>query len=256
MLPVLVDLPFFTLYSYPLFMGLSWGVGYYLAEAIFYKKKIAQINLLQLFIGLFVSAWLGAKIFFLIFSSNNLFYRHLNSESFWLGGGFVFYGGLIFGLIFFLFYSLVLKKFPFKYAGYLSPALAFGHALGRGGCFLAGCCFGNQCDLPWAISVHGKNVHPVQLYESLGLIIIGVAMLKLIRLKINSYSILGFYLLSYSVLRFTVELFRGDVVRGVYGEMLSTSQLISIALLIIGIVLITWKKLEKEDSLLRNNLHS
>ena len=248
MLPVLLDLPFFTLYSYPLFMGLAWGIGYYLTDAIFYKKKILQINLIQLFIGLFVTTWIGAKIFFLIFSSNNLFYRHLNSESFWLGGGFVFYGGLIFGLLFFLFYSLILKKFPFKYTGYLSPGLIFGHAIGRFGCFLAGCCFGRQCDLPWAISVHGQSVHPVQLYESFGLILIGLVMLKRLKSAINAYSMLGLYLLCYSILRFTIEFYRGDVVRGVYQNLLSTSQIISLVLFLIGLSLVIWKRLEKDEN--------
>ncbi len=229
-------------------MGLAWGIGYYLTDSIFYKKKINQVNLIHLFIGLFASTWIGAKVFFLIFSSNNQFYSHLNSESFWLGGGFVFYGGLIFGLIFYMIYSLILKKFPFQYTGYLSPGLVFGHAIGRFGCFLAGCCFGRQCDLPWAITVHGQSVHPVQLYESLGLVIIGLVMLKLIKSAINAYSILGIYLLSYSILRFTIEFYRGDVVRGVYQNTLSTSQIISLVLFLIGAALVIGKRLSNDES--------
>ncbi len=247
MLPVLLDLPFFTLYAYPLFMGLAWGFGYYLTDNIFYHKKITEINLLHLFIGLFVSTWVGAKLFFLFFSSQNYFYRHLNSESFWLGGGFVFYGGLIFGLIFYGIYSLILKKFPFKYSGFLAPGLVFGHAIGRIGCFLAGCCFGNQCDLPWAVTINHQQVHPVQIYEAVGLIIIGLIMLKLIRAAINAYSILGIYLLSYSILRFAIEFYRGDVVRGIYRDLLSTSQIISMVLFAIGIILVAWNKLEKNE---------
>ena len=34
----------------------------------------------------------------------------------------------------------------------LSPSLALGHAIGRIGCLLAGCCWGAACELPWAIT--------------------------------------------------------------------------------------------------------
>ncbi len=34
----------------------------------------------------------------------------------------------------------------------IAPALALGIALGRLGCFMNGCCYGDRCDLPWAVS--------------------------------------------------------------------------------------------------------
>src|SRR5688572_31370960 len=58
-----------------------------------------------------------------------------------------------------------------------APGLALGHAIGRLGCFAAGCCWGSECDLPWAVTFRnpdaneltgvplGIPLHPSQLYE-------------------------------------------------------------------------------------------
>lgn len=46
-------------------------------------------------------------------------------------------------------------------------AIAGGEALGRLGCFLAGCCYGRVADVPWAVYDHGAWRHPTQLYSAL-----------------------------------------------------------------------------------------
>lgn len=211
-------------------MGLSWGVGYYLSQYLFEKNKEDASKLLPLFFGIFVSAWIGAKAFFLLFSSQNKIYQYLYADYFWLGGGFVFYGGLIFGLAFYLLYTLYFKKFDFKKSYLLAPGLIFGHAVGRVGCFLTGCCYGSQCDLPWKVYMDGMNRHPVQLYEAFSLFILGYFSLKWVEKENAHKDVLINYLLYYSLIRFVVEFFRGDEVRGVYWFTLSTSQYISLFL--------------------------
>lgn len=218
-------------------MGLAWGAGYYITKYLFEKNKEDTAPLLFLFIGIFITAWLGAKVFFLIFSAHQKIYQYLYANYFWLGGGFVFYGGLIFGLIFYLIYSLWLKKFDFKKSYLLIPGLVFGHAIGRLGCFLTGCCYGSQCDLPWAIKMEGVYRHPVQLYESFALFMLGYLVLKWIKKKKSNSSIVINYILYYSTIRFLIEFFRGDEVRGVFWLSLSTSQLISLGLFSTALVL-------------------
>lgn len=225
-------------------MGLSWGVGFWLAEFFFDKYSSEKVNLIKLFIGLFASSWMGAKLFFLIFSSKIEIQKYLYADAFWLGGGFVFYGGLILGLIYFLIYSLKFKKFPIQESYLLLPGLIFGHAIGRVGCFLTGCCFGSQCSYPWSVHMHGAEVHPVQLYESMGLIIIGVIIIKKIHRKEIWSKILSWYLFLYSLLRFILEYFRGDLVRGIYYFQLSSSQLLSLALLIVSLGIFTYHHLK------------
>jgi phosphatidylglycerol:prolipoprotein diacylglycerol transferase len=47
-------------------------------------------------------------------------------------------------------------------------AIAAGEAVGRIGCFFAGCCYGKETTLPWAVYEHGALRHPTQLYAAAG----------------------------------------------------------------------------------------
>lgn len=226
-------------------MGLAWGVGYYLTQYLFVKNHKDSAALLKLYLGVFTFAWIGAKVFFLIFSAQHKIYQYLYANYFWLGGGFVFYGGLIFGLIFYLTYSLYFKKFEFKNSYLLIPGLAFGHAIGRIGCFLTGCCYGSVCYLPWAVKMDGEFRHPVQLYEAFALFALAFMTLKWIKNKKTNLYVISRYLLLYSILRFVVEFFRGDEIRGVFWFNLSTSQLISIGIFIAVIIFLKIKKFQE-----------
>lgn len=225
-------------------MGLAWGIGYYLTQYLFEKNNEDSSSLFKLYVGVFISAWIGAKVFFLLFSAQHKIYQYLYADYFWLGGGFVFYGGLIFGLIFYLIYSLWLKKFNFQKSYLLVPGLIFGHAIGRVGCFLTGCCYGSQCDLPWAVKMDGEYRHPVQLYEAIALFCLGYLTLKWIKRKKTNLYIITSYLLVYSTVRFIIEFFRGDEIRGVFWLSLSTSQLISLGLFIVALI-VKYKRREE-----------
>ena len=133
-------------------------------------------------------------------------------------------------------------KLPFgAVADLLAPSIALGHAFGRVGCFMAGCCYG--VSVPWGVcftqavgAPNGVPLFPVQLAEAgLNLVLCGVLLLFDRRKKWAGQTML-LYVCCYSVLRFVLEFFRGDVVRGLlFG--LSTSQYLSIALLLADLFL-------------------
>ena len=121
-----------------------------------------------------------------------------------------------------------------------AAAVASGHAVGRLGCFMAGCCWGGACDAPWAVTftdprAHALTgvpldvpVHPTQLYESGAEALTAVLLIWMIVGR--HYRFHGqpgmTYLLLYAVVRFTIEMFRVDP-RGGVGPF-STSQWIAI----------------------------
>jgi len=87
-----------------------------------------------------------------------------------------------------------------------APSMALGTALGRVGCFFAGCCQGTPSDLPWA---HDGR-HPVQLYESLGaLVILGIVLLARKRRRVPGEAFCAFGI-GYGLLRFALEFLRGN----------------------------------------------
>jgi phosphatidylglycerol:prolipoprotein diacylglycerol transferase len=234
MLPILFQNHDLILYSYPLLMGLGWGVAY---QVFFSRVQISPIYGQLLFWGIFLSSWIGSKLFFYFTTTPNYKNDLLLEPSFWTGGGFVFYGGLLFALVFLGLYKLL--KFPLTVQNLwaMLPALTLGHAIGRIGCFLAGCCYGSETSAWWGIHLHGANRYPTQLIESLGLFIISFYLFKS-RASQKSFSV---YFIGYGILRFGIELLRGDEIRGFWGS-LTPSQWISLFLISLGFILLLSKQ--------------
>lgn len=223
-------LPYFslggmTLFTYPLILGLNIGLAYRLIQYFQIKNKNPIPLGATYFTGLMISVWLGSKILFLISSSGFNQTDLLNKASFWFGGGLVFYGGLITGSIYSFFYFKYFK-ISSSDVSYLFIILAFTHALGRIGCFLAGCCFGVESNSLIAVHMHGSDRLPVQLIESFFLICLSIYLLKLYKEKKRSVIIFNYFLF-YSAVRFFLEFYRADQIRGEFFN-LSTSQWISL----------------------------
>lgn len=234
MLPILLQTHSFILYAYPLLMGLGWGVGY---QLFFANSDLRPRDGQILFWGIFLWAWIGSKILFYLTTESLTDQNILLEASFWTGGGFVFYGGLLFGLIFLGLYKLSRRPLTPKALWALLPAITAGHAIGRIGCLLAGCCFGRETDLWWGIELHGAHRHPTQLLEALGLSALLVFILK----SPQTLKSFGLYFVGYGLLRFGVECLRGDEIRGHWGAM-TPSQWISLVLLSVGIVILFRKQ--------------
>jgi phosphatidylglycerol:prolipoprotein diacylglycerol transferase len=151
-------------------------------------------------------------------------------------GGLVFYGGVA-GAALVGWRFCRREGWDFGMFGDLfAPALALGHAFGRLGCFASGCCFGKATAGTWGATFPRGSVafdtlatqgtmgpgwqvtpplHPTQLYEAFGELVIFAALLVLRpRLRRQPGTLLVTYLGLYALLRFVVEIFRGDVVRG------------------------------------------
>jgi phosphatidylglycerol:prolipoprotein diacylglycerol transferase len=150
----------------------------------------------------------------------------------------VFYGGLI-GAIAAAVVLIRKKGIPFwTLVDAAAPCVALGQAIGRLGCFSAGCCWGREAHVPWAVTftnpIAERNVgvplgiplHPTQLYESVGTAILCVLLIKLERRRFPGETFAR-YLLGYAVLRGTIEIFRGDP-RGTVLSTVSTSQFIAV----------------------------
>ncbi|MES2528297.1 MAG: prolipoprotein diacylglyceryl transferase family protein [Bdellovibrionota bacterium] len=229
MFPILYQNNGFFLYSYPLFMGLGWGLAYQVLFELL-PAEFTRIRAQILFWGMFCFAWIGAKSLFLFTVPQELSLSLVNESSFWLGGGFVFYGGLLGGLL----YLLILKglKFPVnkEIVWSMVPALTLGHAVGRFGCFLAGCCYGKETDFFWGIHLHGADRHPTQLLEFFLLLGLSVYLLKSKRKQIDLICV---YLVAYGFIRLFMESLRGDLIRGYWGW-LTPSQWISCLLIAAG----------------------
>ena len=224
MLPILYQSPSLIFYAYPLLMGLGWGVAYQVFFSLV-DRSLSRTLAQLLFWGIFIAAWIGAKLLFTITSVNLLL-----EPTFWIGGGFVFYGGLISGLAFIGIFHFFIQKISSHMLWAIAVATTYGHAIGRVGCLLAGCCYGKETDWWWGIFLHDHYRHPTQGLEAMALIGLG-AYLQLS--KKTKSELLAFYFLGYGLIRLIIEALRGDVLRGAWGP-LSPSQWISLGLILVG----------------------
>ena len=221
MFPILVKIGPLTIHTYGFMMavGVAFGLWFIYAQA---KKAGLDANRIMdaAFYTIIVSL-IGAKLF--LFISNISYYVAYPKELFALArSGGVFQGGLTFGVIYALWYFRRKKIPTWPTADLIAPALALGHGFGRIGCFSAGCCYGSDCALPWAVvfkneyaadltGVHLHTpLHPVQLYEAiLNFLNFGILFIILKKKKFDG-QVFAFYIINYSVIRFFTEYFRGD----------------------------------------------
>jgi phosphatidylglycerol:prolipoprotein diacylglycerol transferase len=149
----------------------------------------------------------------------------------WFGG---FAGGVLSGLV-----VIRRKQLPIvPVLAAATPALAFGHLIGRIGCFFVGDDYGRPSDVPWAVAFPQGlppttvPVHPTQLYEAIGLGVLGWLLLRWRRHGVEDAVILGRYLVIAGALRFVIEFIRVNT-RVVWG--LSVAHLISVVVIAVGI---------------------
>ena len=196
----------------------------------------------------------GAKVLYVIYDWNT--YPHwtdIFSLSTLQAGG-VFSGGLIGALIAAVWYIRRQHMPPLATCDAFAPGLAIGHAIGRLGCFAAGCCFGKPTHAWWGVTFTNPVAHdlvgtplnealePTQLFEfAVELANFFLLMWMLKRKKFDG-QVFGAYLILYGVARFFLEFLRGDPGRGsVLGGLMSGTQMIAIGLVILGGV-IWWLK--------------
>lgn len=165
--------------------------------------------------------------------------------------GLTFMGGLIGGVATFILITLLTRKkrmraYFFTIAELAIVSVVLAHAIGRIGCFLAGCCYGIRSEHGIKFPNLPYKVIPTQLYEAIFLFILFAALmlivLKFKRLKGFNLIIYGF---AYSVFRFIIEFYRGDP-RGAYVGPFSPSQFQSIILFLVACALL-FLRLKRPD---------
>ncbi len=163
--------------------------------------------------------------------------------------GFVFFGSLLAVVAGWIWLA---RRYDIAFAELTDLGLTWmglGHAFGRLGCFMAGCCWGGPTDGPTGVTFPDVSIvhlvepalrdgartvplHPTQLYESIGLLaVFAVLLVVRVRRGIETpWRQASRYALGYGLLRFVVEIFRGDASRGFVLELRSAGLAEALAL--------------------------
>jgi phosphatidylglycerol:prolipoprotein diacylglycerol transferase len=253
MFPKILDIGPITVHSYGLLLALAFIAGIWLASSLARKEGLNPDSIWNMGLIIIFSALVGAKI--LLFLSDFSYYSQNPREIFSLStlrSTGVYYGGLLLALAASAWYLRRADLPAWKVADLCAPGISLGQAIGRLGCLSAGCCYGKPTSLPWGITFTNRyafdnvgvplNVplHPTQLYESIGTLLLFAYLLwRLTRRHFTGQIILE-YLVLYASLRFVIEFFRDDDRGFVLHGLLSTSQFIGLLTVIGSIFLFVY----------------
>ncbi|MCG6920057.1 MAG: prolipoprotein diacylglyceryl transferase [Acidobacteria bacterium] len=234
----------FTLHTYGVLLAIAFLAGLFVASRQAKKAGLDSTRITDMAVWVLIAGLLGAKLL-LVVVDWRYFTSHPGEIFMLFKSGGVFYGGLLGGILVAWWYVRRYKLPGWQVADVLAPGVVIGQAIGRLGCFSAGCCWGQPSRVPWAVTftdVYAARavgtpldtpLHPSQLYESLAAFLILFFLIWLAPRKKFHGQITLAYITLYSAARFGLEFLRGDPDRGSWFRgALSTSQLIAIVLIL------------------------
>lgn len=253
MFPELFRIPYldYPIAAYGVLLALSMITALFVAVRLAASDGLDPNRAYDLALYTIGASLVGSKVLMVITEPGLLQPSRLFSKEFWSSGG-VYFGGFLGAFFASILFARLFKMDWWRVADAFAPAIAIGQAIGRLGCFAAGCCWGTTCSYPWGVQftpeAHvntgvpiGVHLHPVQVYESVLTLGIFLFLLWMRRRKAFTGQVVLFYLMLYSAVRFTLEFWRDDPRGDVLGITtltgLSTSQLISLACGLSGLVL-------------------
>lgn len=194
-------------WGYQAIMAVAITAGFLISRFTQQSLAIPRVAKLGILLGAFCGAMIGAKLPFL-FSD----WQQLVSGQAWLQNGKTILCGLVGGYA-----GVEVAKWTFdvrtKTGDSFAIPVAVSIAVGRLACFHAGCCYGVQTDLPWAVvfpSVDGLPRHPTQIYEAVFHASAAVVLLLLWRRGSLRGQLIKAYIIAYAVYRLISETIRPE----------------------------------------------
>ena len=227
--------------------GVMVAIGYMSALLISEKRAKKRGLDPDILFGIFWCAVLGgaagSKILYFTVSFKDIL---KDPSILWnFQNGWVVYVGIIGGVLTGWGYCRYKKVDFLSYLDLVLPAVAFAQGCGRIGCFFAGCCYGRETDSFFSIKYwqsdyapNGISLIPTQIYSAVGDFAMAFLLMAYAKKQPRRGKVSAAYCILYSIGRFFIEMLRNDY-RGEFG-FLSTSQLISVFILALGVVMFVW----------------
>jgi phosphatidylglycerol---prolipoprotein diacylglyceryl transferase len=255
MQPILFRVPGLGLpvFGFGLMLTIALFASIWLAERRARREGLDPDQVSALAVWTLVGGLIGARAFFVI-EYWDRFKSPWEILEIW-NGGIVFYGCIIGGALAILLFRR-LHPFPLRpMVDLIAPSLAVGAAFGRLGCFLNGCCYGDVCHLPWAVTFPRASspwnhqatlglisesasrslpVHPTQIYSAIDGFLLLFLLSAYYPLRRRDGEVMALLMVTYPVTRFLIERLRSDEPGLILG--LTVSQGISVALFTGGLV--------------------
>ena len=241
--PILYSFDGVTIYTYGFFVSVGFLVAFALFLFELKKRGISVDTGIDLAFWVLLAAIVGSRLVYVVINLGYFINYPLKIFMLW-EGGLVWYGAFLGALGAALIYFRAKRLNGWIWTDTAIPFVALGQAIGRIGCLMAGCCYGRPTDLFWGITFTrseiapaGMALHPTQIYDMLlDLGIFLILFFRRDRVTFRGEQILS-YIFLYGATRTIVEAFRGDP-RGLWlWGTVTTSQLIGIFAVAVGIII-------------------
>jgi len=238
MFPDLFSIGPFTLHTYGVFVAAGFLTGLVVAVKIGKSEGISPQQTMDMGFFMIAAGILGSRLLYILMNLSYYLDRPLDMVKMW-EGGLVFSGGIVSVILVVLWYTRRHRLSFWKIADIWAPAMAIGQAIGRIGCFMAGCCYGKPTGSDWGVvftdprSLAPLNVplHPTQLYSSGLNLIVFFILILLHRKKEFEGQVFLWLLVLHSTARLFVERFRGDDRGMIFQSGMTVTQLVTLVIL-------------------------
>lgn len=249
MYPVLLKFGPIHIFTYGFFLALASLSAIYLSAREAKRQGLDQARFYDLCFYIVLGALVGSRLLYVFLELPTFLARPWRIFAIW-EGGLIFHGGLVMAVAV-AFYYMRRHSIPWRQAfDALAVGMPMGQALGRVGCFMAGCCYGAPSSLPWAVTFTNPEtlcplrvpLHPSQLYESLlSLGVFGVVYSLRTRKRFNGQLMLTYFFLA-GLVRFVVEFFRnpGDYRGPIIWADMPLTQVVALGIAVVSGILLWW----------------
>jgi len=246
--PILFQIGSLTIYTYGVLVAAGVVLTLWIAKEQAPRAGLDPVKVWNVGIYGILAALVLAKVW-LIASDGGYYWSHPREifSSATLESGGTFYGGLAGAILTLLLYAHFQKMPTLRLMDAYGAAFPLGHAIGRLGCFAAGCCWGKPTTMPWGVTFKneaaarisgtplGVPLHPTQLYESGAEFLNFLFLIWLGRRQRFTGQIAGAYMILYGIERGTIEFFRDDPGRTLlFHGAFSLMQIVSVVLILAG----------------------
>lgn len=249
MYPLLLDLGFVNIYSYGVLLASAYFLALRFALRRARRAGLDGQKVVDLGIVGIISAVVGAKLMLVVVDFDRYAGDPAQLTALVTSGG-VFYGGLLLAVPVCWWYIRRSGLPLWTTCDLFAPGIALAQGVGRTGCFLAGCCYGQPTEAAWGVTFTstlaaansgtplGTALHPTQIYEAAAVLaIVGVLLAGERRWRAFPGRTFWTYVLLYGAARLVIELYRGDP-RGLVFDALPTSQFVSALLVPASLVML------------------
>jgi len=252
--PILLKVGPLTLRSYGVMVALGVLFGAVWVRRDFLRRRLPDDLFYDLLMVTIAFGVLGARLLYVALHWETYRTNLPSVVMIWADGGLSFHGAIVGGILAGWWLTRRYKVSFWQVADAVAPALALGHAIGRIGCFLNGCCYGVPTTMPWGVAFHNPALgidtlpsHPTQLYESVGLFAMFVLLARYSRQPAYEGAVFVWWAILYAALRFVVEFWRaGATARAVNG--LTEAQWLSLTIFALAVAYHRWRCLGKAKS--------